>query len=209
MAEYSFQQDLDANLGLVPTEPMVTRTPFWTEAPDAVNVQIAEPNAWGRVRLADTWLPGVCTVRSSRARKAYRAGGPGDEQEEIIDTGAEASEVSISCSMWTRDHLARFEDFIEAIEMKGGSRADPKAVDVTHPGLNLLGIHRLYVTSISVPEPAGMPGMFQSMIQASEFKPKAKTKAKGKPTIIDASTGAIPIAFNPAKTTPADTQANP
>lgn len=195
------------------------KTLFWELAPDAVSVQLGEATAWEHVALAGVELPGFCRVRSGKGRKARVEAGPGATAEEITDLGVEASDVQIVCYMWTPFHLRQFEDLLDALEMEAGSRAKRKAVDVAHPGLNLLGISSLYVAFITVPEPSSVRGVYEFTIVGSQFKepPKGK-KATPQPLKIDASISSIPSVpmegraapTSPASgNTPADTEAGP
>lgn len=186
------------------------RTPFWDAAPGQSYVQHQRPGPWESVRLAGVDLPGVCFVRSAKGRKSSRTAGPGDEQEAIVDTGAEASDVGITCVMWTPEHLAGWEDLIEAVELKGGTRGDPKAVDVVHPGLNAAGITSLYVLMVTIPERGRVSGTMEFALQATEFRPKAKKAPGGAPKMmIEASTPPIPVAIDPTKPSPRGTESKP
>jgi hypothetical protein len=188
-----------------------SRVPFWEPGSDAAGstpgVQVGTPGPWESVELAGVWLPGICRVRSAKARKALVVGGAGADAEELVDTGAESSGVTITCTMWTPAHLAAFASFVEAVEMQGGTRKDPKAVDVSHPGLNMLGISSVYVTVVTVPEPGALRGTYESTIQADEWRP-TRSGAAGLPRQIDASVTAIPTAID-VRASPAATEAGP
>lgn len=188
-----------------------SRTPFWEAGSDAAGstpgVQVGTPGPWESVQLAGVWLPGICRVRSAKARKALVVAGPGADAEELIDTGAEASGITITCVMWTPGHLAAFEDFYRKIEEVSGTRAKRSSVDVSHPGLNMLGIASVYVTLVTVPEPGSVRGTYEATIQAQEWRPEAKG-AKGTPKEITVSVSAIPTAIR-VDETPAATEAKP
>lgn len=194
------------------------RTPFWAEGTTGGAEQVGPAPPWRRVQLGGVWLPGVCDVRSpGKGRKVLPAAGAGDSSEEIIDTGAENADAQIVCRMWTPEHLKRFELLLEQVEEQGGTRGDPKALDVIHPGLNLMGISSLYVLAISMPEPSNVAGVYESTIVASEWKPKrAGARAAGLPKLIAASVSALPTAIDvggggtsTAPATPATTEAGP
>jgi DNA circularisation protein N-terminus len=192
--------------------PRAPRLPFWAKSPAGVFIQVGEPGPWERVTLAGIELPGYCAVRSSKARKAITVAGPGADKEEIFDLGAESPGISIVSYMWTEMHLAQYEQLVEAIEMKGGTRARRQAVDIVHPGLNLLDIASVYVTLVTVPEPASVRGVYEFSIQAQEFAPEVKRQkapkaAGGKQVIhVESSLSSIPTAIN---TTPATAPATP
>jgi hypothetical protein len=198
--------------------PRAPRSPFWAPSPAGVFIQTGEPGPWERVTLAGIELPGYCAVRSSKARKAITVAGPGADKEEIFDLGAESPGISIVSYMWTEMHLAQYEQLVEAIEMKGGTRAKRQAVDIVHPGLNLLDIASVYVTLITVPEPASVRGVYEFSIMAQEFapevkRPKAPKAAGGKQVIhVESSLSSIPTAINtqPASpATPSTTEVDP
>jgi hypothetical protein len=199
--------------------PRAPRSPFWAPSPAGVFIQVSQPGPWERVTLAGIDLPGYCAVRSSKARKAVTVAGPGADKEEIFDLGAESPGISIVSYMWTEIHLAQYEQLVEAIEMKGGTRAKRQAVDIVHPGLNLLDIASVYVTLVTVPEPASVRGVYEFSIMAQEFapevkKPKGPKTAGGKQVIhVESSLSSIPTAINTAPTTaaatPSTTEAGP
>jgi hypothetical protein len=202
--EVTFAGDRSAASGRMP------RTPFW--APDAAaHVQVVKPGPWQRVTLAGVELPGFCAVRSSKTRKVLTVAGPKADAEELVDTGGEAGDVSIVCYLWTAEHLAIYEDLLDALALQGGTRADPQPVDVLHPGLNVVGIDSIYVALHTVPEPSSLPGVYEFTIQASEFKPKQnrpKTKETVKP--LSASKASLNLAPEIQRAaSPVDTEAAP
>jgi hypothetical protein len=186
------------------------RSPFWAEHTDGVFVQLREAGPWQRVSLAGVDLPGFCAVRSAKIRKVLTVAGPKADAEELIDTGAEASEVSIVCYMWIPAHLAAYEELVDVLEMRGGTRADPRPVDLVHPGLNLVGIGSVYVTLITPPEPSSLPGVYETTIHASEFKPK-QNRPKEKATLapLTASASSVRVAPEFQTPTPDQTQGDP
>jgi hypothetical protein len=187
------------------------RTPFWADGATGGAEQLGPAPPWYRVQLGGVWLPGMCVVRSpGRVRKVLPAAAAGDSAEEITDTGAENAGAQIVCYMWTLEHLKRWEVFLEQLEEQGGSRGDPKALDVVHPGLNLAGISSLYVLGVSIPEPSNRPGMFEATLLATEFRPKKP----GKPKTIASSVSATPANLTLAPeiataASPAATEAGP
>jgi hypothetical protein len=237
------RREPDPPLRASPGVPKEPRSAFWAKDPAGVFIQVGEPGPWERVTLAGIELPGYCAVRSSgKRRKVLTVAGPGSDREEILDVGSESSDVSIVCYMWTPYHLAQFEDLFERLSRRipTGTRARDavklgvkvgapgtsldsrapaaEALDIVHPGLNLLGISSVYVKVITVPEPSSVRGVMESTIVAQEFapeakKPKAPKGQKSSGVIhVESSISSIPTAINTAPAAPAapsETEAGP
>jgi hypothetical protein len=179
-----------ADLGPVPSAPIpefapvgssIAATPFWDLGPSGVYVQFAPElvTPWERVSIGGTELPGRASVLSAgRVRKIQRAGGPGDEAEQIIDVGALAADIQIIVQIWTLQHLRVWEAFSvqmqKMIEIARASKTAAPAMDVDHPGLNLVGISSLYIYQVSVLQPSNVRGVMESTILATEYRPRLR-----------------------------------
>ncbi len=152
---------------------------FWDNPADAYE-QFSDPaqwSSWDTAMLAGQRVPGVVRVHSRKRRKLLANGAIGANAEQLVDTGAEASSVEMTCFMWMEHHLAQYAALAKAIEVQSGTRKDPKALQVEHPGLKLLGIKSLYVTSMGVPMSKGPGQGYEVSIEAQEFKPINKSAA--------------------------------
>jgi hypothetical protein len=139
--------------------------------------EAAQWSPWDTCLMGGIRMPGLVRVRSRKRRKLLTAGGIGTQREELVDTGAEASQVEFVCTMWMPDHLTAYGALAKLIELLSGTRQKPKAVTVYHPGLRLLNITSVYVTAVGVPEPHGSSGgAYVATIEAQEFKPVLKGK---------------------------------
>lgn len=165
--------------------------PFWdtSDAAYEVLVPIEQWSPWDTATLAGERVPGLVRVRSWRRRKIVVIGGVGEQAEELKDAGMAASQVEMHVTMWRPEHLQQYAALAKRIEVKAGTRGEPVAVDVVHPGLAMLGIRSLYVTSVGVPAPSAPGGPFLAEIQLQEFmrKKAQKDKASNQPFAIDKS----------------------
>lgn len=185
------------------------RVPFWDAGTERAwflsNVQMGFPNPWESVELAGVRLPGICRVRSAKGRKLLVSSAAGAEAARLTDLGAESSQVTITCQMWTPAHLTAFDSFYRKVS-EWWEQPDGGALDVSHPGLNMMGISSLYVTFVTVPEPGSVRGTYEATIQAQDYKPQAKVETGPKP--VTASATAIPTAI-PMGEAPSATEAGP
>jgi hypothetical protein len=220
-----------------PTAGASPRTPFWDHAPvrpDETGDQdvYVEFNPlrltdWERVTLGGIELPGVCRVRTpGRQRRVDVANAPGEDVSALIDVGAMAAEVVISCTMWTPSHLARWENFCEvAREWFGaasaavaataaGEKTPPPAMDVYHPGLALVGVTSLYLRQVSPPEPGAVTGTMTATITAVEWRHRPKPKKNQAVKTVDISLDgldkkSIAKELQPKASTPSQTEVKP
>lgn len=170
---------------------LTPRSAFWDSNPEGVYVQLDQRlvSAWERVTLAGFELPGVCEVSSpGRIRKVTTYSGPGDEVEELVDLGAQASEVRIVVRVWAPAQLAQWEIFcryygqLMAQARQGDDVGDASApaMEIVHPGLNIAGINSVYITQVSVLAPGAVRGMMEATISGTEYRQKPKRKAAPK-----------------------------
>lgn len=150
--------------------------PFWNPgAADAL-----EPGTWDVLRIGDTAMPGLSTVKPKRVARIDSQESPGVDGASQVPLGRRPSEVDVTVRLWTAEHLDRLETLMRQV-LTPASKAPQKPVKIDHPSLRLHGITSMFVAEVVGPEPSHTAGVFELKIRFLEFLPGkiigvAKTK---------------------------------
>lgn len=118
-------------------------------------------------------VPGRCRVRALPSQDYTREKAPGQSGGTIIMQGYLPGPIDVEIMMWLPEQRARWSEILKEIWVKpgkvssgkveGGSvavasaLAQQNAVEVVHPELLELGVHRAVVVGVSLPEPGPVP----------------------------------------------------
>lgn len=133
---------------------------------------------WDFVYVDGQLLPGIAKVSGQRRHRIDQPQGNGQTGLLNVHTGFDPGEIIIHLTMWTPQQWVRFKQVLQLFQPapKNGDFAY-QAVDVSHPGLEMLGIRRMYVVNVSVPQLAPSQKV-EVLIQAIEFLPPKRDPPK-------------------------------
>jgi hypothetical protein len=158
--------------------------PFWNPgAADAL-----EPGPWDALRIGDTEMPGLATVKPKRVARIDSQESPGVDGASQVTLGRKPSEVDVTVRIWTADHLDRLETLMRKI-LTPASKAPQRPVKLDHPALRLHGITSMFVAEVAGPEPSHTADIFELKLKFVEFLPGKHVgvmKAKGDTSIVNA-----------------------
>ncbi len=166
---------------------MPANQPFWGE------VENNGATYWDLIIIADLEFVGFATVTGGVSRKIQVNKPKGADGATITDNGYNPAKISITLKLVQQVDWDSFQnDLLPAIHprRKGGPRTP---VVLTHPALNVLGVSRIYFTSINAPV-IGSDKIGTVKLDAIEWfpAPKPVKKAAGKGyTAVDAGTPGV------------------
>lgn len=138
-------------------------------------------NPWDVLVLEGTTIPGVAKVTGKVAEKIDVQVVKGTKGAKTTDEGPEPAQLAIEIEQ-TREEAEEFERILDTLHpRKNDQHAGP--LEITHPSANLLGITKIRIKSISLPQLDN--DLVKWTIEAIEHfpapkpaKPKAKPAAK-------------------------------
>ncbi len=158
--------------------------PFWSPgAADAL-----EPGPWDVLRVGNTAMPGLSTVKPKRVTRIDSQESPGVDGASQVPLGRKPSEVDVTVRIWTADHLDRLEVLMRRV-LTPASKAPQSPVKIDHPALRLHGIGSMFVAEVDGPTPSQPAGVFELKLKFVEFLPGKNvgvTKPKGDVSIVAA-----------------------
>lgn len=158
------------------TTASTAATPFWDSSSAAYEQLVPLPNwsPWDTAMLAGMVVPGLVRVGTRKRRRLVQQAAVGSQAVEMVDVGVEPVLVEFHCTMWTPEHLQQFAQLAATIEIRPNQK--PQAMAVVHPGLAMLNISGLYITSIGAPTPSSPGGVLTAIIEAQNFTVPKKAK---------------------------------
>lgn len=141
--------------------------PFWDDP----------EQAWDRVTLGVTTLPGNALVGGDVQRDVEVKKAKGADKATIKDNGYRPSNVTITWRLHTEEQWQEAQKFLPLIHPRvtGGARVP---VSIVHPAPNMLGVNKIYVKSISFPTVTSSKEI-EIRIDAVEWEDEPKTPKQG------------------------------
>jgi hypothetical protein len=179
--------------------------PFWiTDTSAGFDGPIYAKNPHRTVFLGGLQLPGLCTVKATPSVQFDRQKVSGGDGASIILRGYLPGPIDIDCEIWLPGQWEIWQDIQDKIwtkpgklagaEKKKGSAlaagakiAEREALDIQHPALRKLGIQRVVLVGISLPEPGSIPQSRVIRLKCMEYvatKVNATAKVKGATTAV-------------------------
>lgn len=180
-------------------------TPFWSTNLEGFEGAVYSANPWDVVTIAGEKLPGICRVTAPQSKyKIDSQSVNGIDGGALVLRGYQPGALGVDCTIWTPAQWAKLEAIIKKVwekpgkiagdapsgKSKGGAQdaaaarlAEKRAYDIVHPALQLLGITRVVIESISTPEPGPAPQSMVVSFRLQEFvaavaKPQAASGRK-------------------------------
>jgi hypothetical protein len=146
---------------------------------------------WRREQL-EAWqrLAPTLTYRREPPRSASRSGTQTKEQleqarrVELVRASVEAINVTeLAASGATAEDLARKQTAWDAQRQAPTRSARARSLErhdfaISHPALDTLQIHRVYIEEVSTPNPTGTPGVYEVKIKALESKAPSRASSR-------------------------------
>lgn len=148
---------------------------------------------WDTIYLAGNQLPGLISVKCEQQLQIDQQKGPKHDGAVLILHGYLPGPIEISVTLWTLDQWAAWNRLVPTFWRRPEKSSDDlakiaadrkisptaarllqAAVDVSYPGLLMLGITQLIVRGISVPEPGPAPQTRVIRLRCIEFRPPSK-----------------------------------
>jgi len=154
--------------------------PMWDQGGSNADLgaQWAQPGPWQSVRIAGEQLPGKAEViGGAAARKVDVKHATGADGAGVTDRGLEPARFKIRVSLWTGEHLARWERIVARVQPRAG-KGGLQRVSVYHPALAQLGIHHICIVQVSVLQPGNVRGVYTTEIDCLQWMPPGKDVTK-------------------------------
>jgi hypothetical protein len=149
------------------------------------------------VQLGDEKLPGTCSVEALPEHVYDRQKVEGRDGATLVLRGYLPGPIDIEWTLWTEEQWEKAQEVIAKIWRKpgklapseGGSKktaaaaaeatvVEERALDIRHPGLQLLGVQRVVIRGISPPKRGPVPQSRVINIKCLEYVPTPKKKQK-------------------------------
>lgn len=134
---------------------------------------------WDALWLGGALIPGIARLSGDGIkRKLDVKKQKGKAGATIEDEGDEPAKFSAELLLWNGDMLAQFEEMKEDINprKRGGKKY---VLDIYHPAAAFLGIDRVYVTGISMPDHDKRQGTVKIKIDFLEWFPEPPPQKVG------------------------------
>lgn len=129
-----------------------------------------DPDAWGSLVLDETLVLGLAVVDVSLGRKIESKSAAGSDGATVRDKGYEAARLTITLSLWEREHFVSLQGLLVRINPR--SRLTARVpLSISHPACALLGVTAVYVERVGGLKPSGEAGMWSMEIHCVEFAP--------------------------------------
>lgn len=114
------------------------------------NVGYWDDPSWDSIKLGSVVMPGIWEVSGSVERKIDVKGTKKADGATITDHGYQPGTFSLQGRVGSKEGWDAMKTALDAVHpRRGGKERQP--LDIVHPGLNALGVHKVYVTAIDVP----------------------------------------------------------
>lgn len=177
--------------------------PFWSINPGKGYMGPIYPvNPVDLVILGGEKLPGICTIKALPAQEISRQKVPGRDGATILWRGYIPGPIDLSCVMWLDAQWQIMQDVIGRLWQKPGKQlagkgvapkkesskaleravsvAEQAAMDIVHPYLQVLGISRVIMAGVSLPEDGPAPQSKTINFKLLEYVPPGKKSATKK-----------------------------
>jgi hypothetical protein len=170
--------------------------PFWSLNPTAGYFGPIYPsNPFDLVILGGEKLPGICKIKALPAQEISRQKVPGRDGATILWRGYVPGPVDLECLMWMDAQWQIMQGIIsrlwqkpgKTLAGKGGAKkesgkalenqaaiAEGAATDIDHPSLQVLGITRVILSGVSLPEEGSAPQSRTINFKLLEYVPPGK-----------------------------------
>ncbi len=139
----------------------VTLYPFWADDPDL----------WDVCTLGGKDLPGLSKVTCNGiGRKLSNTSPKGTDGVRTRDSGLAFGEGSITVVLWTADQFATWLDLLDTLNPRA-RLSDRGPIEIQHPIVNMLGITKVYLGTVTGLSDGPEWGTKQATIPFVEFNP--------------------------------------
>lgn len=166
--------------------------PFWDRFTEGYEGKTFADNPYDTVRINGTRLPGRCKLEVKPSLRVDRQKANGKDGATVIVRGVDPSPVKIKVTLWTREQLEAWQEFVDRYwrppgktlrgDKAAGTYTQQSALDIGHPRLEGYGITSFVITSITPPDPDEL-GIGTAEIEGIQYiPPQTKTatrKAEG------------------------------
>ena len=150
-----------------------------TDAPRVLNALYSD-HPWDTAWMAGKRLPGLCEVANGLTEIGIDLKKPdGRDGSTITVKGYKPGKFEISCTTWTETQWNELQAIIAVIWRRPhkGSKIASLAYDVSHPALQLLGVHSCVVQAVTYPQPGKFEGSKVVQFKCLENVPAGKKSA--------------------------------
>jgi hypothetical protein len=164
--------------------------PYWSTTTRGFEGPDYAPNRHDTVRLKGMYLPGICKIKALPTREYDREKAPGRDGATIIMQGYLPGPIDIEVLLWMPIHFELWEGIVDKLWGAPGKLApgaakkqtaasiedaaklaEERAIEISHPATDVMKIHRVVITGISLPEPGPQPQSRVVNIKCLEFVP--------------------------------------
>jgi hypothetical protein len=180
------------------------------EAPRLLNALYSD-HPWDTAWMAGKRLPGLCEVANGLTEIGVDMKKPdGADGSTITVKGYKPGKFEISCTVWTEQQWTVLQKIIALVWRRAqkGSKLKSLAFDVSHPALQLLGVHSCVVQAVTYPQAGKFEGSKIVQFKCIENVPAgkhSKTQTVSK-VVVDpvlVKKGEAEALFTPVNGTPA------
>jgi hypothetical protein len=169
--------------------------PFWgrsARSGHGYDGPLYAPNPHDVVQLGNEKLPGICSVEALPEHIYDRQKADGRDGATLILRGYLPGPIDITWTIWTEEQWQKAQEIIAKIWRKPGKLAqasagkkaassdevamtEERAIDIRHPGLQLLGVQRVVILGISPLRQGPQPQARVINIKCLEYVPSPAT----------------------------------
>lgn len=157
------------------------RTEVWGSA-STIAIIRKQLSPWDAVFLGGQQLPGVCRVSGRGVEHEIdikkHAGTNGAK---FTDLGRTVAKFHVTLVLSSQKDWDDFEDLVPGLQPLAKDTGQLNAIDVVSPQLNVLGIRKVYVTCVGIPEPGRERGTFEVKLECLEWRKPIAMKGSGTP----------------------------
>jgi hypothetical protein len=108
-------------------------------------------SAWDQVWVASRPMPGISWCEGKKGQRLDKKQAPGLDGSIDSHLGYDNADIIIRARIWTPQHWFDLQDLVPIVQPRP-NKGRPQPVDVSWPGLALLGVSKLYVIDIELPK---------------------------------------------------------
>jgi len=156
-----------------------------TGEPIGITGSMCGANAWDRVMLNGTYLPGIWDATATPAIQLDVQKPQGFDGAALVSRGYVPAGITLTGQLWTPKQWSQWQRILptfwavphhyavnDSKRQRGQIQGEQKAVKVDHPGLAAMNIHELVIRQITPPEATGQKGIRQIKIMAVQYVPQ-------------------------------------
>ncbi len=116
---------------------------------------------WDTAFMAGKQLPGLCEVANGLTEIGIDSKkSDGTDGSTLTVKGYKPGKFEIHCTVWTEEQWAELQVIIRTVWRRAGknSKLEKLSFEVSHPALQLLGVHSAVVQAVSYPQPGKFEG---------------------------------------------------